>query len=109
MSLLEQENTELERRLRSREEEVVATRKALLDCQRLLHSSETDVDASIASKEELLKTFQTLQSKHQVLPSRGQGDIHEVQVRGEELARLREEVAALQGKLRLYSRGRCCI
>ena len=64
--ILEQENAVLETRLLTRGEEVAATRRALHDCQRLLHSSEEDVDATIASKENLLKTFQALQSKHQV-------------------------------------------
>ena len=41
-------------------------RKALGECQKLLCSSEADVDASIRSKENLLKTFQELQNKHQV-------------------------------------------
>jgi hypothetical protein len=82
----------LERQARARAEEAAAARKALADCQRMLHSSEADVDASISSKEDLLKTFQALQSKHQV--------------RGEELARAREDLREARGKLRLYTRGR---
>merc|ERR1712083_180558 len=89
---LEQENCELERKVRLRTEEAMAIRRELLECQRMLQSSEADVDASIISKEELLKTFQTLQSKHQV--------------RGEELARVREELREAQSKLRLFVRGK---
>ena len=65
-SILENENEEIEKCLAMKNVEVENLKRALFDCQRMLNSSELDVDTSIKSKETLLKTFQDLQNKHQV-------------------------------------------
>ena len=65
-SILENENEEIEKCLAMKNVEVENLKRALFDCQRMLNSSEQDVDTSIKSKETLLKTFQDLQNKHQV-------------------------------------------
>ena len=65
-NILENENEEIEKCLAMKNIEVENLKRALFDCQRMLNSSELDVDTSIKSKETLLKTFQELQNKHQV-------------------------------------------
>ena len=65
-NILENENEEIEKCLAMKNVEVDNLKRALFDCQRMLNSSELDVDTSIKSKETLLKTFQDLQNKHQV-------------------------------------------
>ena len=65
-NILENENEEIEKCLAMKNVEVENLKRALYDCQRMLNSSELDVDTSIKSKETLLKTFQDLQNKHQV-------------------------------------------
>ena len=66
VSILQNENGEIEKCLAMKSNEVDNLKRALFDCQRMLNSSESDVDTSIKSKETLLKTFQDLQNKHQV-------------------------------------------
>ena len=65
-NIIENENEEIEKCLAMKNVEVENLKRALFDCQRMLNSSELDVDTSIKSKETLLKTFQDLQNKHQV-------------------------------------------
>ena len=65
-NILENENEEIEKCFAMKNVEVENLKRALFDCQRMLNSSELDVDTSIKSKETLLKTFQDLQNKHQV-------------------------------------------
>ena len=57
-NILESENEDMGNTLKKKHFDVENLRKALHDCQKMLCASEADVDASIRSKETLLKTFQ---------------------------------------------------
>ena len=57
-NILENENEDMGNTLKKKHFDVENLRKALHDCQKMLCASEADVDASIRSKETLLKTFQ---------------------------------------------------
>ena len=57
-SMLENENEELFKEIDRKNVDIDNFKKALGECQKMLYSSEADVDASIKSKEVLLRTFQ---------------------------------------------------
>ena len=67
VGVLETENDDMDKTLKRQHYDVEHLRKALHDCQRMLSSSEADVDTSIKSKENLLKTFQELQNTQVML------------------------------------------
>ena len=90
ISILEKENCELNRSLDMKHSDLDNFKKALGECQRMLYSSEADVDASIRSKETLLKTFQELQSKHQV-------KCEELDVARKEMKDLKMRIKNLEG------------
>ena len=90
INILESENAELERSLSMKNVELENLKRALLDCQRMLNSSESDVDTSIKSKEALLKTFQDLQNKHQV-------KCEELEVARREIHHLKLRIKNLEG------------
>merc|ERR1712050_673517 len=58
INILENENDELDQSLKQKHFDLDNFKKALGECQKMLYASEADVDASIKSKEKLLKTFQ---------------------------------------------------
>ena len=91
-SILENENEEIEKCLAMKNVEAENLKRALFDCQRMLNSSELDVDTSIKSKETLLKTFQDLQNKHQV--------------RCEELEQARREIHHLKLRIKNLEGGK---
>ena len=90
INILENENDELDRNMKKKYLELDNFKKALGECQKMLYSSEADVDASIKSKETLLKTFQELQNKHQV-------KCEELDFAKKELKDLRMKVKSLEG------------
>ena len=90
VNILESENVELESRISIKNVELENLQRALLDCQRMLNSSEADVDTSIKSKEALLKTFQDLQNKHQV-------KCEELEVARREIHHLKLRIKNLEG------------
>ena len=89
-NILENENQEIEKCLAMKNVEVDNLKRALFDCQRMLNSSELDVDTSIKSKETLLKTFQDLQNKHQV-------KCEEVELARREIHHLKVRIKNLEG------------
>ena len=89
-NILENENEEIEKCLAMKNVEVDNLKRALFDCQRMLNSSELDVDTSIKSKETLLKTFQDLQNKHQV-------KCEEVELARREIHHLKVRIKNLEG------------
>ena len=90
INILENENDELDRNLKQKHLDLDNFKKALGECQKMLYASEADVDASIKSKETLLKTFQELQNKHQV-------KCEELDVTKKELKDLRMKIKSLEG------------
>ena len=90
INILENENDELDRNLKQKHLDLDNFKKALGECQKMLYSSEADVDASIKSKEKLLKTFQELQNKHQV-------KCEELEFAKKELKDLRVKIKSLEG------------
>lgn len=93
VGVLETENDDLDKTIKRSHYDVEHLRKALHDCQRMLSSSEADVDTSIKSKENLLKTFQELQNRHQV--------------KCEELESMKKELHSLRLRLRGFENGKC--
>ena len=93
VGVLETENDDMDKTLKRQHYDVEHLRKALHDCQRMLSSSEADVDTSIKSKENLLKTFQELQNRHQV--------------KCEELESMKKELHSLRLRLRGFESGKC--
>ena len=89
-NILENENEEIEKCFAMKNVEVENLKRALFDCQRMLNSSELDVDTSIKSKETLLKTFQDLQNKHQV-------KCEEVELARREIHHLKVRIKNLEG------------
>lgn len=90
INILESENEEIEKCLSMKSAEVETLKRALFECQRMLNSSESDVDTSIKSKESLLKTFQDLQNKHQV-------KCEELEVARREIHNLKLRIKNLEG------------
>ena len=90
ISILENENDEMDRALKKRYLELDNFKKALGECQKMLYSSEADIDTSIKSKEKLLKTFQELQNRHQV-------KCEELDAAKKEVKDLRMKIKSLEG------------
>ena len=93
VGILETENEDMDKTLKRKHYDVEHLKKSLRECQRMLSSSEADVDTSIKLKENLLKTFQDLQNRHQV--------------KCEELESMKKELHSLRLRLRGYENEKC--